>query len=89
MGTYGHPVSNTPNLNRLTREGRGFDSAYTSCLICAPARGSLMMGQYVSRIGCFDNAAMFLADQPTLPHCLSIAGYGAVASAIDCVAAAG
>ena len=80
MGAYSHPVSKTPNLSRLAKEGVRFDSAYTSCPICVPARSSLLTGQYVSRTGCFDNAAMFPADQPTLAHYLSIAGYDTVAS---------
>jgi len=79
-GAYGHPVVQTPNLNRLVEEGVRFDNAYTSCPICVPARSSLKTGKYVSRIGCYDNGAMFPADQPTLCHYLSIAGYDTVAT---------
>jgi choline-sulfatase len=80
IGAYGHPVVQTPNLNQLVAEGVRFDNFYTSCPICVPARSSLMTGKYVSHTGCYDNGAMFGADQPTLCHYLSIAGYDTVAS---------
>jgi len=79
-GAYGHPVVQTPNLNRLVEEGVRFDNAYSSYPICVPARASLKTGKYISRIGTYDNGAMFPADQPTLCHYLSIAGYDTVAS---------
>lgn len=79
-GAYGHPVVETPNLNRLVEEGIRFDNAYSSCPVCVPARSSIMTGKYVSRTGCYDNGAMFPADMPTICHYLSIAGYETVAS---------
>ncbi len=79
-GAYGHPVVETPNLDRLVEEGARFDNAYTSCPICAPARSSIMTGSYVSRIGSYDNGALFAADVPTFCHYLSIQGYDTVAS---------
>ena len=79
-GAYGHPVVETPNLNRLAAEGVRFDNAYTSCAICVPARGALKTGMYGSRTGCYDNGALIPADQPTFSHYLSIAGYDTVAA---------
>jgi choline-sulfatase len=77
-GAYGHPVVQTPNLDRLVEEGVRFDSAYTSCPICSPARASLLTGKYISRIDCFDNTSLLASDQPTLAHYLSAAGYDTV-----------
>ena len=37
-GAYGHPVVETPNLDRLAREGVRFDAAYTPFPLCAPGR---------------------------------------------------
>jgi choline-sulfatase len=79
-GAYGHPVVRTPNLDRLVQQGVRFDSAYTPCPICAPARASLMTGRYVSRIRCYDNAAPLSCDVPTVCHYLTNAGYETVAS---------
>lgn len=79
-GAYGHPVVQTPNLNRLVEGGVRFDAAYSSCPLCAPARASLFTGKYVSRIGTYDNAATFSPEEPTLCHYLSNAGYETIAS---------
>lgn len=74
-GAYGHPVVQTPHLDRLAAEGIRFDAAYTPYPLCAPARVAFMTGRYASRIGCFDNAALFPADEPTIAHYLTNAGY--------------
>jgi choline-sulfatase len=74
-GAYGHPVVQTPNLNRLVREGVRFDNAYSTCPICSPTRQSLFTGKYASNIDCYDNTSILASDQPTLCHYLSIAGY--------------
>jgi choline-sulfatase len=79
-GAYGHPVVQTPHLDRLAAEGIRFDAAYTPYPLCAPARAAMLTGRYASRFGCFDNAALFPADQPTLAHYLTNAGYDTVLS---------
>ena len=79
-GAYGHPVVQTPNLDRLVARGVRFDSAYTPFPLCAPARAALLTGRYASSIGCFDNAAPFSADVPTIAHHLTNAGYETVLS---------
>ncbi len=79
-GAYGHPVVQTPNLNRLVDEGIRFDNAYSSCPICSPTRQSLLTGRYASNLDCFDNTSVLSSDQPTLCHYLSIAGYDTVLS---------
>lgn len=77
-GAYGHPVVQTPNMERLAREGVRFDAAYTPSPVCGPARSCLMTGQYVSTIGAWDNAAPLACDRPTFAHYLSLAGYDTV-----------
>lgn len=79
-GAYDDPVAKTPALKRLAAEGIRFDAAYTAAPLCAPSRAALMTGKYPSTIGCFDNASVFPADQPTLAHYLSAEGYETVAS---------
>ena len=79
-GAYGHPVVRTPNLDRLAAGGVRFDGAYTPYPLCAPARAALMTGRYASSLGCYDNAAVLPADEPTLAHYLTNAGYDTVLS---------
>jgi uncharacterized sulfatase len=43
IGAYGYPVR-TPNIERLARRGRRFDSAYAQYPLCSPSRTSLMTG---------------------------------------------
>lgn len=40
----------TPNLDRLTREGLAFSQSY-ACHLCSPARASLLTGKYAARTG--------------------------------------
>ncbi len=40
----GNEMIRTPNLDRLVREGTAFRRNYTSCPVCAPARGSMATG---------------------------------------------
>jgi len=40
----------TPNLDRLTKEGLAFSQAY-ACHLCSPARASLLTGKYAARTG--------------------------------------
>jgi choline-sulfatase len=79
-GAYGHPVVKTPALDRLAAEGMRFDAAYTPYPLCSPARAALLTGRYASDLGCYDNAAILPADEPTVAHHLTNAGYECVLS---------
>ena len=56
LGSAGHPLVRTPNLDRLARSGARFTRATTPCPICVPARASLATGRYVHAIRYWDNA---------------------------------
>lgn len=45
-GCYGNPVIQTPNVDRLAREGVRFELAVTNFPVCMAARSVLMSGQY-------------------------------------------
>ena len=45
-GSYGHPVVQTPNLDRLAAEGTRFDAAYVQHPVCTPSRCSMFTGWY-------------------------------------------
>ena len=79
-GAYGHPVVQTPHLQRLADEGVRFDSAYTPVPLCSPGRACLMTGRHASEIGAWDNGALLAADQVTWAHYLANAGYDTVLS---------
>ena len=77
-GAYGNPHVMTPALDRLAAEGVRFDAAYTPYPLCSPARAALVTGRYASSLGCYDNASILPADEPTVAHYLTRAGYDTV-----------
>lgn len=50
MGYAGSVPSDTPNLDRLARQGVIFENAYSSSTSCVPARASLMTGLLHHRV---------------------------------------
>jgi choline-sulfatase len=78
LPSYGNQAVRAPHLERLGEEGVVFERAYCSSPLCTPSRASMLTGQLPSRIGCYDNAADFPSEAPTLAHHLRLAGYETV-----------
>src|SRR5688500_3447999 len=53
VGCNGSTYYETPNIDRLAKEGMRFTSGYTAAPNCAPTRAALMSGQYGARTGVF------------------------------------
>ncbi len=60
VGAYGNTYYQTPNIDRLAREGMRFTDAYSACPVCSPTRGALMTGKYPARTHLTD----FIAGNP-------------------------
>jgi arylsulfatase A-like enzyme len=54
LGCYGSTFYETPNIDRIAREGARFSEAYAACPVCSPTRASLMSGQWPQRTGITD-----------------------------------
>ncbi|MDZ8120035.1 sulfatase [Pontiella agarivorans] len=54
IGCYGNTLHETPNVDRLAREGIRFTDAYAACAVCSPTRASIQTGQYPVRFGITD-----------------------------------
>ncbi|MCP5535749.1 MAG: sulfatase-like hydrolase/transferase [Akkermansiaceae bacterium] len=66
----------TPNLDTLAREGAMMTRHYTSAPVCAPARGSLLLGRDQGHANVRDNSFdKALEDNHTLGTVLKSAGY--------------
>lgn len=46
VGFNGQKLINTPNLDRMAKEGMRFNQFYAGTAVCAPSRSSLMNGQH-------------------------------------------
>lgn len=75
LGAAGHPMVQTPNLDRLASEGARFTDAYCNCPICVPSRASFATGRYVHDIRRWDNATPYDGTIPSWGHRLRDAGH--------------
>lgn len=64
----------TPNLDRLAREGLVFTRAM-NCAVCSPTRAALLTGVYSHRAGYPSLAGRLNPDVPTLAEMLNAEGY--------------
>jgi choline-sulfatase len=74
MGASGSRHVRTPNLDRLARNSLRFASTYTPSPICVPARAAFATGDYVHRIGYWDNAFPYDGRIPSWGSILQQAG---------------
>ncbi|UCF14283.1 MAG: sulfatase [Phycisphaerales bacterium] len=47
---YGGDLHETPNIDRLARQGMRFTDAYAAAPVCSPTRASIMTGKYPARL---------------------------------------
>ncbi len=59
LRSFGSDLYETPNLDRLAKEGMKFTDAYSACTVCSPSRAALMTGKYPARLHLTD----FIAGQ--------------------------
>ncbi|MEO6915460.1 MAG: sulfatase [Chitinophagaceae bacterium] len=77
MGAMGNPIIQTPNMDRLARNGLLFRNAYVTTSICCVSRASILTGQYQSRhkINDFKTDLSPAALSLSYPSLLKDAGY--------------
>jgi arylsulfatase A-like enzyme len=77
LGCYGQEIIQTPNLDRMAREGMRFTNAYAGCTVCAPSRSALLTGQHTGRTPLRTNSggAPLPSDAFTFAEALQQAGY--------------
>ena len=68
FGCYGEKTIETPNLDRLAREGTRFSKAFTTAPVCSPSRSALITGRYQTSIGAHHHRSGRGADKITLPE---------------------
>ncbi len=75
MSCYGGRVNQTPNIDRLAREGMRFDNCFCTNAICAPSRAVILTGKHSHINGVTTNAHRFDGAQTTFPKLLQRVGY--------------
>ena len=54
LGCYGSKFFETPNIDRLAREGMRFTDGYAACPVCSPTRASIIAGKFPARLNLTD-----------------------------------
>jgi arylsulfatase A-like enzyme len=74
LSAYGSKVNQTPQLDRLARDGVRFTNAFVCNSICTPSRATLLTGKY-SHLNGVPVFNRFDGTQPTVAKQLQAAGY--------------
>jgi arylsulfatase A-like enzyme len=81
LSIAGNTVLETPNLDRLAKQGAYFKNAYTPCAVCCPARSSILTGYTVENTRMRTNSLAYypkekgLMTMPTFDEILTNEGY--------------
>lgn len=75
IGCYVSNVNQTPNIDRIAKEGMRFERCLCSNAICGPSRAVILTGKYSHINGFKTNSDKFDGSQETFPKLLQKAGY--------------
>jgi len=50
LACFGSKLYETPNIDRLARDGVKFTQAYSACTVCSPTRAAILTGKYPARL---------------------------------------
>ena len=75
ISAYGSKINETPNIDRIAREGMLFRNCFCTNSICAPSRAVIQTGKHSHHNGVPTNGEAFDGSQQTFPKLLQSAGY--------------
>lgn len=76
ISCYSNKLINTPQIDRIAREGIMFKNSFVTNSICGPSRATMLTGKYSHKNGFRDNRDKFDGSQMTFIKLLKNAGYG-------------
>jgi N-acetylglucosamine-6-sulfatase len=71
----GHPFVETPNIDRMARQGVVFRNAFVTHSLCSPSRATILSGRYPHAHGVLDNQTPLPDATATFPKEMQRAGY--------------
>jgi len=75
IGAMGHPWLETPNFDRMLRNGVHIQNGFVTTSLCSPSRASVLSGQYCHAHRVMDNSTPLTGDLETFPEVLQRNGY--------------
>ena len=75
ISAYSDHLIQTPNIDRIAKEGMLFTNASVTNSICAPSRATILTGKHTHINGKIDNRMPFDTTQVTFPQLFQNAGY--------------
>lgn len=75
IGAYGSKINETPNIDRIAKEGAVFTNSFCANSICGPSRACILTGKHSHLNGFLRNGNRFDGYQTTFPPILQKAGY--------------
>lgn len=77
LGCMGNPIIETPNIDRMAKEGVVFENAFVTTAICMTSRACVLTGQYAARHGIWEFEKDFTPQQLSKTYIgqLKSAGY--------------
>lgn len=88
LSSFGHPIIQTPNLDKLAETGIKLTNFYSASPVCSPSRVGLLTGRSPNRAGVYDwippgntkqenlrNLVHMQSDEKTIPDLLKSVGY--------------
>jgi len=67
LSCAGNEILQTPNLDKLAREGARFTNFYSACPVCVPARTAILTGHSIESNHVVDNKDADKTDAPPFP----------------------
>jgi arylsulfatase A-like enzyme len=75
ISAYGSKLIDTPNIDRIAREGAIFRNCFCTNSICGPSRATILTGKHCHLNSFPDNHSTFDGSQTTFPKLMQQAGY--------------
>jgi arylsulfatase A-like enzyme len=75
LSAYDGRLNQTPNIDRIAKDGVIFRNSFVTNSICAPSRAVMLTGKFSHINGHISNSTVFDSTQMTFPKLLQEAGY--------------